>query len=142
MKKLSLLAALLVAIAATSGSAGAQDFKIVANNSVAASSLGADVLAKLFLKQTGKFPDGAAATPVYESKSSATRIAFDKAILGKSVAGVETYWQQQIFSGKDVPPASKNTDDDVITFVKATPGGIGYVSAGATVAGVKIISIK
>jgi ABC-type phosphate transport system substrate-binding protein len=142
MKKLSLIAALLVAVAAPGQSAAAQDFKIVANNSVAASSIGPDVLAKLFLKQTSKFPDGAAATPVYQSKSSATRAAFDKAILGKSVAGVETYWQQQIFSGKDVPPASKNGDDEIIAFVKATPGGIGYVSAGAAVAGVKVIAIK
>lgn len=141
MKKLSLLAVLLVAVAAPIRSVAAQDFKIVANNSVAASSVTADVLAKVFLKQADKI-EGSAATPVYQGKTSATRIAFDKAILGKSVAGVETFWQQQIFSGKDVPPPSKGSDDDVIAFVKATPGGIGYVSSGAAVAGVKVIAVK
>lgn len=142
MKRISTLAFLLVAVVAPFRSAAAQDFKIVANNTVAATSVSADVLAKVFLKQVDKLPDGSATTPVYQSKSSATRIAFDKAILGKSVAGVETFWQQQIFSGKDVPPAAKNTDDDVINFVKSTPGGIGYVSAGAAVAGVKVIAVK
>lgn len=142
MKKLSVFAVLLMAVAAPVRTAAAQDFKIVANNAVTAASISADVLAKVFLKQANKLPDGSAATPVYQSKLSATRIAFDKAILGKSVAGVETFWQQQIFSGKDVPPAAKNSDDDVITFVKSTPGGIGYVSAGAVVAGVKVIAVK
>jgi ABC-type phosphate transport system substrate-binding protein len=142
MKKLSLFAALLVAVVAPARSLAAQEFKIIANNSVSASSISADALAKVFLKQTDKLPDGSAATPVYQSKTSATRIAFDKAILGKSVAGVETFWQQQIFSGKDVPPASKSTDDDVINFVKSTPGGIGYVSAGSAAAGVKVIAVK
>ncbi|MBC8085956.1 MAG: phosphate ABC transporter substrate-binding protein, partial [Phycisphaerae bacterium] len=52
------------------------------------------------------------------------------------------YWQQQIFSGKDVPPASKHTDEDVINFVKSTPGGIGYVSASSAAAGVKVIAVK
>jgi ABC-type phosphate transport system substrate-binding protein len=83
-----------------------------------------------------------AAAPVYQVKAAAPRIVFDKTVLGKSVAAVETYWQQQIFSGKDVPPPAKGSDDDVIAFVKATPGGIGYVSAGAAVAGVKVIGVK
>lgn len=141
MKKLSILAALLVALVAPARSVAAQDFKVVANNSIAASSVTADVLAKVFLKQTDKL-EGSATTPVYQGKTSATRIAFDKSVLGKSVAGVETFWQQQIFSGKDVPPPSKATDDDVIAFVKSTPGGIGYVSAGAATAGVKVIAVK
>lgn len=142
MKMLSLFAVLLMVIAAPVRSAAAQDFKVIANNAVSASSISADLLAKVFLKQTDKLPDGSAATPVYQSKTSATRIAFDRAILGKSVAGLETFWQQQIFSGKDVPPASKSTDDDVINFVKSTPGGIGYVSAGSAAAGVKVIAVK
>jgi ABC-type phosphate transport system substrate-binding protein len=141
MKTLSLLA-LLIALAAPAQSLAAQDFKVIANNDVAGSSISADVLAKVFYKQAAKLPDGTVAAPVYQSKSSATRIAFDKAILGKSVAGVETFWQQQIFSGKDVPPPSKGSDEDVINFVKSTPGGIGYVSAGAVAAGVKVIAVK
>ena len=142
MKTLSLLTVVLIAIAAPAQSLAAQDFKVIANNDVAGSSISKDVLAKVFYKQAAKLPDGTVAAPVYQSKSSATRIAFDKAILGKSVAGVETFWQQQIFSGKDVPPPSKGSDEDVINFVKSTPGGIGYVSAGSAASGVKVIAVK
>ena len=52
-----------------------------------------------------------------------------------------SFWQQQIFAGKDVPPDTKASDADVIAFVSATPGAIGYVSAGAAVAGVKVVKV-
>ncbi|MEP6766376.1 MAG: hypothetical protein ABJB66_18835, partial [Gemmatimonadaceae bacterium] len=92
--------------------------------------------------QSAKFPNGEAANPVYQSKEADCRAAFDKFVLGKTVAGVETYWQQQIFSGREVPPPSRVGDERVIAFVKSTPGGIGYVSVGAPVVGVKVVPIR
>jgi ABC-type phosphate transport system substrate-binding protein len=135
----------MVAVAASLGlsvNASAQEVKIIANNSVAASDITTDLASKIFMKQATKFADGSAAVPVYQAKTSPARIAFDKSVLGKSVSAVETFWQQQIFSGKDVPPAAKATDDDVVAFVKATSGGIGYVSGAAATAGVKVLVLK
>ena len=119
----------LVAVVAAAVPAQAQDFKVIVNSANSTSDLSAEVAAKLFLKQTSKFPNGTSAQPVDLGKASPVR-------------AVETYWQQQIFSGKDVPPAAKASDDDVIAFVKANPGAIGYVSAGASTAGVKVIDVK
>jgi len=130
------------AVALCAARASAQDFKVVANNSVAAGDIAAADLAKIFLKQSSKFPDGGAAVPVDQGKASPARAAFSQKVMGKSVGAVDTYWQQQIFSGKDVPPATKSSDDEVIAFVKATPGAIGYVSAGAAAAGVKVVTVK
>lgn len=144
-KPTRILTTFAVALIALSGSTRqlyAQGYKVIVNSAVGASDITTAALSKVFLKQSDKLPDGTAVTAVYQAKTSATREAFDKAVLGKTVAGVETFWQQQIFSGKDVPPAVKASDDDVISFVKATPGGIGYVSAGAAVAGVKVLAVK
>ena len=138
-----LISGIALALAcATASSASAQEVHIVANNAVSASDITADLASRIFLKQTSKFADGSAATPVYQAKTAPARIAFDKLVLGKTVAAVETFWQGQIFSGKDVPPGAKASDDEVIAFVKATPGGIGYVSAGAATAGVKVLVLK
>ena len=131
---------LALAVAATP--AAAQEFKVIVNAANGVSDLPAAVVSKIFLKETAAFPGGAAASLVDQSKSSALRAAFSKKVVGRPVTAVETYWQQQIFSGKEVPPPSKATDDDVIAFVKATPGGIGYVSAGAPTAGVKVVDVK
>ncbi|WP_411282075.1 phosphate ABC transporter substrate-binding protein [Gemmatimonas sp.] len=130
------------ALVVAAAPAAAQDFKVIVNSGNATSELSSDVALKLFLKQSAKFPNGTAAQPVDLAKSSAVRAAFSKAVLGRAVGAVESYWQQQIFSGKDVPPAVKSSDDEVIAFVKANPGAIGYVSGGAATAGVKVIDVK
>lgn len=132
----------LVALIASATTAAAQDFKVIVNSGNSTTELSADIATKLFLKQNAKFPNGSAAQPVELGKSSPVRAAFVKAVLGRSVTAVESYWQQQIFAGKDVPPPAKSTDDDVIAFVKANPGAIGYVSGGAATAGVKVVDIK
>jgi ABC-type phosphate transport system substrate-binding protein len=120
----------------------AQEYKVVVNSANPASELSSDAVSKIFLKTSSKFPEGGAATPVEPAKTSPARAAFAKAVLGRSVQNLDTYWQQQIFSGKDVPPANKATDDDVIAFVKGNPGAIGYVSGSAAVAGVKVVTVK
>jgi ABC-type phosphate transport system substrate-binding protein len=132
----------VLAVVASAAPAMAQDFKVIVNSANATAELTVGEAAKLFLKQALKFPNGTPAQPVDQGKASSVRAAFSKAVLGRPVSAVESYWQQQIFSGKDVPPAAKGSDDEVVTFVKANPGAIGYVSAGASTAGVKVVDVK
>ena len=143
MRTLRIVAGLAAAILAlVAKPVQAQAFKVIAHEGVAESELPKDVVAKLFLKQAPKFPSGTAAKPVDLVKTSPVRAEFSTAVLGRPVTAVETYWQQQIFAGKDVPPPATASDDEVIAFVRSTPGAIGYVSAGAATAGVKVIAIK
>jgi ABC-type phosphate transport system substrate-binding protein len=137
-----LVAVALVAVAVAARPASAQAYKVIVNAANPVGELPADAVAKIFLKESTNFPGGAAATPVEPGKGSPARAEFAKDVLGKSVQQLDTYWQQQIFSGKDVPPASKSSDDDVIAFVKANPGAIGYVSGTAATAGVKVVTVK
>lgn len=132
----------MLAMAAAAVPAAAQEYKVVVNSANSTTELPADVAGKLFLKQAAKFPNGTAAQPVDLGKASSVRAAFTKTVLGRAVSAVESYWQQQIFSGKEVPPPTKATDDEVIAFVKANAGAIGYVSASAGTAGVKVIEVK
>ena len=134
--------ALGLALTSVATTLTAQEFKVIVNSANSTADLPSDVVAKLFLKQVAKFPNGTAAQPVDLAKTSAVRASFSKAALGRAVGAIETYWQQQIFSGKDVPPESKSSDDDVVAYVKANPGAIGYVSAGASTAGVKVVEIE
>lgn len=129
-------------IALVASTARAQDFKVIVNAANSSTSMSTDEVARIFLKQSTKLATGVAAAPVDLAKGSTVRAAFSKTVLGRPVPAIESYWQQQIFSGKDVPPATKAGDDEVIAFVKANPGGIGYVSAGAAVSGVKVVELK
>ena len=133
----------VAALAAVPASLRAQDadFKVIVNSATAVGDLPAADLSKIFLKQGG-FPGGAKAVPVEPAKGAAARAAFAKKVHGRPVAAIETYWQNQVFSGGESPPPTKGSDAEIVAFVKATPGAIGYVSAGAGTAGVKVIAVK
>lgn len=136
------LSAVFGALLVASAPAAAQEYKVIVNSANSTAELTADAATKVFLKQVLKFPNGTAAQPVDQAKGAPARVAFTRGVLGRAVSAVESYWQQQIFSGKDVPPPTKSGDDEVIAYVKANPGAIGYVSAGAAVAGVKVVPVR
>ncbi|MDX2182369.1 MAG: hypothetical protein SFW08_00150 [Gemmatimonadaceae bacterium] len=136
-----LCASLLLAVAPVVAQAQGE-FKIVVNSASAVSELTEAEVSNVFLKKVGKFPGGAAAAPVDQGKASAVRAAFSKKVHGRPVTAVDAYWQQQIFSGGESPPPAKASDDEVLAFVKANPSAIGYVSAAASTAGVKVITLK
>ena len=97
---------------------------------------------KLFLKKTRVWSDGLPVEPVDLAESSAIRKAFSSEVVGKDVAAVRSYWQQQLFTGRGVPPVVKANDAEVVAFVASHPGAIGYVSAGAALPdGVKAVRI-
>lgn len=136
---------LVVAVAGTAATpdlAEAQGFKIIAHSDVPVSEITASAASNIFLKKDSKFPGGPEAVPVDQPASSPTREAFSKAVHGRNTAAVVTFWQQQVFSGKDTPPPSKPSDDAIIAFVKSTPGAIGYVKDGTATDGVKVVKLK
>jgi ABC-type phosphate transport system substrate-binding protein len=134
---IALLATMLIA-----GTAQAASYKVVANNSVQASSLTKKAASDLFLKKTTKWENGSAVMPVDQIESSSVREGFSKAVHGKTAAAVKSYWNQQIFSGREVPPVEKKSDAEVLSFVRSTPGAIGYVSEAASADGVRVITIN
>jgi ABC-type phosphate transport system substrate-binding protein len=134
--------AALLGTAATPHVASAQGFKLIAHSDVPVSELTAAAASNIFLKKDGKFPGGPEAVPVDQPASAAIRDAFSKAIHGRSTSAVVTYWQQQVFSGKDTPPPTKPSDEAIVAFVKSTPGAIGYVKDGTATDGVKVVKLK
>src|SRR5688500_11267336 len=57
-----------------------------------------------FLKKATRWPSGDVIRPVDLSPESAVRERFTQELLKRSVSAVKSYWQQMIFSGRDVPP--------------------------------------
>jgi len=102
-----------------------------------------DKLSKIFLKRVVTWPDDRPAEPVDLQMSDPVRRAFTKAVHGKSIAAVRAFWQQQIFSGRDVPPPEKGSVADVMEFVSTHAGAVGYLPHTATLgAGLKVIAIE
>lgn len=137
--KVLLLAA---ACAAVARPAAAQGYAVIVNDANAASTMSANEVSQLFLKQVTRWPNGQTAVPVDQADNSAVREAFSQAVHRRSTSAVEAFWQRQIFSGRAVPPVKKASDDEVVAFVRANPNAVGYVSPGAALgAGVRRLRI-
>jgi len=131
-----------VALALGASSARAQgSYRVIVNPSNPVSTLSKQEASALFLKKKPKWQSGAAVMPVDLSEDAAAREAFSREVLGKPTNAVKAFWQQMIFSGRNVPPPERRTDDEIIAYVRSTPGAIGYVSASAQPSGVKVVTI-
>ena len=139
MKKSIVLLALL-ALATPSFAAGG--FRLVANPSVRAGQLSKSAASAIFLKKTVKWDDGSTIIAVDQVEKSAVRATFTTAVHGKSPAAVKSFWQQQIFSGRDVPPVEKSSDSEVLAYIRSTAGAIGYVSEAADTSGLKVVEVN
>lgn len=121
--------------------AWAADFVIIVNSDNKVSSLSAKDVSALFLKKKTQWSNGTKVVPVVLNDEASATAAFDKQILNRSAAAVHAYWQQEIFSGRSVPPAEKAADDEVVAFVQKNPGAIGYISATAAHSGVNVVKV-
>ena len=139
MRTIALASLFSLLLAASSMAA---DFKVIVNakNTVQAMTT-ADVTA-MMLKKNTKWSDGTPAQPVDQLETAAVRVSFSRDVLHKHPAAVKSYWRQQIFGGYDVPPVELKSDAEVIEFVRAHPGAIGYVSGQASLTGVKSVEIR
>ena len=121
----------------------AGQFSVIVHADNRATTISRDELSKVFLKRNAKWPDGQHVEPVDLKPDAAARIAFTDAVHRKAVRAIRAFWQQQIFSGRDVPPPEKNTETEVLEFVKQNPGAVGYVSADVRlIDGVKTLVVK
>jgi len=121
----------MVALLLGAGQAQAQGYVVVVSASNSVSALKKDRVNAIFLKRVTRWDDGTAVVPVNLQPSSPTRESFSRAVHGKSVSAIEANWQQQIFAGRDAPPTQRGSDAEVLAFIRANPGAIGYVSSGA-----------
>ncbi len=136
-----LLAPWALHVAASWAASGAS-FRVVVNPSNPASAVERRFLAEAFLKKTTRWADGSTIRPVDLNGESPVRQRFSEEVLGRAVLAVKNYWQQIVFSGRDLPPPELDTDDDVVRYVAKHDGAIGYVSGAANVERVKIVTVR
>ena len=125
-----------LALLAPTRHASAQGYVVVVNEA-GPSTVSRSDLSRIFLKKSTQL------TPVDQDKEAKVRSAFSRAVLGRPLTAIVSYWQQQIFSGGDSPPIEKASDADVLAFVRSNPKAIGYVAQGTDLgAGVRAVTVQ
>jgi len=139
-KAILIIFALLIILAIFDVQLYAQKFKIIVHETNPISSMTRAEVSRIFLKKTTKL-NGTKALPVDLVSNNPVRQSFSRYIHRRPFSAIKAYWQQQIFSGRGVPPPEKDSDRAVVFYVWGNPGAIGYVSASAKTEGVKILKI-
>ncbi len=116
-------------------------FRVIVHPENPASELSRDFLTDAFLKRTTRWGNGETVRCVDQRSTSATRQKFSDSVLRRSVAAVKNYWQQRIFSGRDLPPPELESDEAVVSYVVNHRGALGYVSGSAKLDKAKPVTV-
>jgi ABC-type phosphate transport system substrate-binding protein len=142
LKRLKLLLLTIFGFIALSGALSAEGpFKIIVHSSNQTASMTKEQASKLFLKKVTKWENGNPVLPIDLNAASPVREIFSKEIHGKTVTAIKSYWQQKIFTGRDVPPPEKQSDSEVLAYVQANANAIGYVADASPTGTIKILKI-
>ena len=143
MRRRDLLAALALAPVLVRRARAATDaFQVIVHPDRALSSVSRDLLRRAWLKKATTWPDGSTIRPIDLPRGEAARDRFTRDVLKKTPAQLRSYWNQQIFSGKGVPPPEADSIADAIAYVLDHPGAVSYLPAGADLGGAKRIDVR
>lgn len=96
-------------------------------------------IVNLFFGRSRQFFNGLEAQPVDLADAHPDRARFYLTLLGKETSQVDAYWSRQVFSGKTRPPPKVATPEEVVKWVVANPGGIGFVDGSRADARVRVV---
>lgn len=139
------LAVMLVGVLVVPASLGAQDvdYRVVVHRSNSVTRLSRDQVSKIFLRKVTLWDNRQPVLPVDQTANSPVRRAFTKQVHQRTIASVQTWWQQQTFAGVGVAPPERASDAEVLDYIRRYPNAIGYVRAGTPVgANVKAIDVS
>lgn len=138
----SLASALMLSKSRVARAEGQPEFRVIVHMSNAERASERTFVADAFLKKLTRWPNGEVIRPVDLRPDSAVRRRFTEIVLKRSLGAVRSYWQQRIFSGRDVPPAELESEENVVAFVAKYPGAVGYVSGATKLVGVHELTLR
>ncbi len=123
---LVLLALLAAGLVPAAGADSA--YRVIVHPGVKGSQIPRATLSSIFLKQAPRWGDGSPVLPVDQSMRSPVRQLFASDVLQRPMMELQIFWNRRMATGI-APPPVKQTDEEIVAFVAATPGSIGYVSS-------------
>jgi len=128
--------------ASRTSAADDEGFKVIVHPSHRHNSIDRDFLRRAYLKKANVWGDGTRVRPIDLPRGSAARARFTREVLRKSAAQLKSYWNQQVFSGKAVPPPEVESAADAIAYVLDHPGAIAYLPANLDPGGAKVVVLR
>ena len=118
------------------------EYRIIVNPANPAREMSRSFLRNAFLKKTTQWDNGETVRPIDLTRRFPVRDRFTREVLNKTPAQLRSYWNQQIFSGKGVPPPELDSEAAMISYVLRNRGAVGYLPATADPEGAAVVTLK
>jgi hypothetical protein len=135
----AIAAGFIGALTVPAGSACGSEIVIV-NTAATDTAIGKDVLKALYNGRKRSLPSGSRVEILDLDGPVHDRFVND--LLDSSPAQYTTYWQRLVFTGQGKLPRVFSSEKDLVAYVAATPGAIGYIDAATPHDGVKVLTIS
>jgi ABC-type phosphate transport system substrate-binding protein len=132
----------LVAGFAVGSVAASDDYKIIVHPENPVTAVDRAFLRDVYLRKATDWSPGEPIRPIELTRRFAVRERFAQDVLKKTPAQLKSYWSQQIFSGKGVPPPEADSTVAAVAYVLANPGAIAYLPVDADPGKAKVIRVK
>lgn len=118
-------------------------YRVVVHASNSVTHLSRDQVSRIFLRKVTLWDNRQAVLPVDQTAESPVRRTFTKQVHNRTIASIQTWWQQQTFAGVGVAPPERASDSEVLDYIRKYPNAIGYVRLGFPVgADLKTIDVR
>lgn len=117
-----------------------QDVIVVTHKRVSISTISKAQLREIFVGTRTRFDDGTRAVPVLLKGGPAHEV-FLHHHLGDSPEEFRARWRKAVFTGQGSMPKECATEADLLEYIAATPGAIGYVSRVRDPESVKVLRV-
>ncbi|MBT8438972.1 MAG: phosphate ABC transporter substrate-binding protein [Gammaproteobacteria bacterium] len=96
---------------------------------------------RLFLGERQSFPNGHKASPIHHAVGSPDRKDFFISVLGMSESSHKRHWKRMTSTGRGSSPNALNSYEEILEWVKDTPGSITYINADKVDDSVKVLLV-
>lgn len=122
--------------------AAIDDYRVVVNPENPITAVDRAFLRDAYLRRTADWTGGEPIRPIDLATRFAVRERFVVDVLKKTPAQLKRYWNQQIFSGKGVPPPEAESPAAAVAYVLGNRGAIAYLPLDADAGRAKVIGVK
>jgi ABC-type phosphate transport system substrate-binding protein len=122
-------------------SAGSAETIIIVNNTVPVSQISETEARNIFLGKKTTWDNG---TEINVGMLNGGVVHEDilEQVVKKSSSQFETYWKRRIFTGSGQAPSTFSQELELVEFVAATSGAVGYVDAATPHPNVRVVFTK
>jgi len=127
---------------AVAAAAAPDSYKIIVNPDNPVIAVDRQFLRDAFLRKTSDWDGGETIRPIDLAIRFPVRDRFAQDVLKKTPSQLKAYWNQQIFSGKGVPPPEADSTSAVVAYVLANRGAVAYLPGDADAGAAKVVKVK